>query len=34
MNDYIPTKRDEEIIRQRIKEKLEGTYKGKWYTLI
>lgn len=22
MNDYIPTKRDEEIIRQRIKEKL------------
>jgi len=23
MNDYIPTKRDEEIIRQRIKEKLE-----------
>ena len=26
MNDYTPTKRDEEIIRQRIKEKLEGTY--------
>ena len=25
MNDYKPTKRDEEIIRQRIKEKLEGT---------
>ena len=24
MNDYIPTKRDEEIIRQRIKEKLDG----------
>jgi len=24
MNDYIPTKRDEEIIRQRIKEKLEN----------
>jgi hypothetical protein len=23
MNDYIPTKRDEEIIRQRIKERLE-----------
>jgi hypothetical protein len=29
MNDYIPTKRDEEIIRQRIKEKLEGTYERK-----
>jgi len=28
MNDYIPTKRDEEIIRQRIKEKLEGTYEA------
>ena len=26
MNDYTPTKRDEEIIRQRIKEKLEKTY--------
>ena len=29
MNDYIPTKNDEIIIRQRIKEKLEKTYNGK-----
>ena len=28
MNDYIPTERDEQIIRQRIKEKLEGTYEA------
>lgn len=27
MNDYIPTKKDEEIIRQRIKEKLENAKK-------
>lgn len=26
MNDYSPTERDEQIIRQRIKEKLEGTW--------
>ena len=26
MNDYIPTQKDEQIIRQRIKEKLEKTY--------
>ena len=29
MNDYQPTQRDKEIIEQRIKEKLEGTYEGK-----
>lgn len=26
MNDYEPTERDEQIIRQRIKEKLDGTF--------
>jgi hypothetical protein len=29
MNDYTPTQKDEQIIRQRIKEKLDKTYEGK-----
>lgn len=29
MGDYQPTKQDEDIIRERIKEKLEETYEGK-----
>jgi hypothetical protein len=29
MNDYKPTEKDEQLIRQRIKEKLEGTYNEK-----
>jgi hypothetical protein len=29
MNDYTPTQRDEQLIRERIKEKLNKTYEGK-----
>jgi hypothetical protein len=29
MNDYTPTQRDEQLIRERIKEKLDKTYEGK-----